>query len=50
MQKIMLLTTAEKSLYEVGESWDKVKRRFGQAMSIPHPGVMHRRSLFEIHG
>ena len=48
--KIMLLTTGGQSLYEVGESWDKAKRRFRHAMSIPHQGVMHRRSFFETHG
>jgi glycosyltransferase involved in cell wall biosynthesis len=48
--KIMLLTIAGKNLYEVGEPWDKVKKRFEQAMSISHPGVLHRRSLFEEHG
>lgn len=33
-----------------GKPWDTVKRRFTQDMCIPHPGLMHRRSLFEVHG
>ena len=48
--QIMLLTPNGENLYAVGEPWDKVKKRFGHVMSIPHQGVMHRRSLFERHG
>ncbi|MEY3882719.1 MAG: hypothetical protein RIQ94_3515, partial [Pseudomonadota bacterium] len=38
------------NLYAIGEPWGKVKERFKQIMSIPHPGLMHRRSLFEQNG
>lgn len=31
-----------------GEPWNR--RRFMQGMMIPHQGVMHHRSLFEVHG
>jgi len=48
--QIMLLNSSGKELYAVGEPWAKVKNRFKQAMSLPHQGVMHRRSLFEKHG
>jgi hypothetical protein len=48
--QIMLLTEDGQSLYPVGKPWLEVKERFRQVMSIPHPGAMHRRSLFEVHG
>jgi len=48
--QIMLLNNDGKDLYPIGEPWKEVKERFKQVMSIPHPGVMHRRSLFEQHG
>ena len=48
--QIMLVNAAGEDLYLVGEAWEKTKERFKQTMSIPHQGVMHRRSLFELHG
>jgi glycosyltransferase involved in cell wall biosynthesis len=48
--QIMLLSSNEEILYPIGEPWHGVKERFKQVMSIPHPGLMHRRSLFEQHG
>jgi len=48
--QIMLLNNDGQSLYQVGEPWEKVKVNFKQVMSIPHPGLMHRRSLFEERG
>lgn len=48
--QIMLLTADGQSLYAVGEPWGKIKERFKHKMSIPHQGVMHRHSLFELRG
>lgn len=48
--QIMLLSEKGQELYLSGEPWQKVKQRFKQLMSIPHPGTMHRRDLFEQHG
>lgn len=48
--QIMLLSENGQELYLSGEPWQKVKQRFKQLMSIPHPGTMHRRDLFEQHG
>lgn len=48
--KVMLLNNDGEKLYPVGVPWNKVKRRFKQVMCVPHPGLMHRRSLFERHG
>ena len=48
--QVILLNQDGESLYAVGEPWKKVKDRFKQVMCIPHPGAMHRRSLFVAHG
>ena len=48
--QIMLLSEDGESLYPVGESWQKIKTHFRQITCIPHPGAMHRRSLFEQNG
>ena len=44
--QVMLITKDDKPLYKVGKSWDQMKRLFTKSMSIPHPGLMHRNSLF----
>ena len=44
--QVMLLNQAGKPLYPIGESWLSIKDRFKQVMCIPHPGLMHRASLF----
>lgn len=48
--RIMMLDAAGSPLYELGKPWQDIKNRFKNAMCIPHPGVMHRRSLFDEHG
>ncbi|GAB1234019.1 glycosyltransferase family 2 protein [Ferrigenium sp. UT5] len=48
--RIMLLNNEGVTLYPVGAPWEKIKGRFRQIMCIPHPGAMHRRSIFERHG
>ena len=48
--QIMIVDTDGASLYPLGEPWMKIKERFMQIMCIPHPGMMHRRNLFEQHG
>ena len=48
--KIMLLSKNDKPLYSIGKPWDQVKHQFTQYMSIPHPGAMHRKSLFDKNG
>lgn len=48
--QVKLLTANGVYLYTVGEAWGSVKKSFKYKMSIPHQGVMHRRSLFETHG
>lgn len=48
--QIMLLNSEGAELYPIGQPWEVVKERIKQVMCIPHPAVMHRRSLFEQHG
>jgi len=48
--QIMVANANGEGLYLIGEPWQQVKERFKQVMCIPHPGTMHRRSLFEQHG
>ena len=48
--QIMLLNNNGENLSPIGESWQKIKKHFRQVMCIPHPGTMHRRSLFEQNG
>ena len=48
--QIMLLSNDGEKLYAIGEPWGAVKNRFKQLMSIPHPGAMHRASLFRKYG
>jgi glycosyltransferase involved in cell wall biosynthesis len=35
---------------ELGEPWPQAKKRFLSHVCLPHPGLMHHRSLFEAHG
>ncbi|MBW1911745.1 MAG: glycosyltransferase [Deltaproteobacteria bacterium] len=33
-----------------GEPWNRIQKRFKEVMCIPHQGVFHHRTLFELHG
>jgi len=46
----MLINGKGKSLYPMGASWQALKGKFRASMCLPHPGMMHHRSLFEQHG
>jgi glycosyltransferase involved in cell wall biosynthesis len=48
--EVMLLTEDDQTLYKIGKPWHHVKHLFPKSMSIPHPGLMHRNSLFIKHG
>ncbi|HOQ42090.1 MAG TPA: glycosyltransferase family 2 protein [Smithellaceae bacterium] len=48
--QIMLLDANGESLFAIGEPWEKIRDRFKQGLCLPHPGLMHRRSLFERNG
>jgi glycosyltransferase involved in cell wall biosynthesis len=34
----------------LSEPWERARRRIGQTLTIPHPGLMHHRSIFETRG
>ncbi len=46
----MLVNANGERLYQMGESWDVAKTQFLAGMCLPHPGMMHHRSLFEEYG
>jgi glycosyltransferase involved in cell wall biosynthesis len=48
--QVTRLGTDGKELYSEGQPWREAKKLFQQYMSLPHPAVMHRRSLFDRHG
>jgi hypothetical protein len=48
--QIMMLSAEGQPLHAVGAPWQEARESFMQYMSIPHPAVMHRSSLFERHG
>lgn len=35
---------------ELGEPWERARDRFRSYACLPHPGLMHHRSLFKAHG
>lgn len=37
-------------LYVVGEPWVSAKRKLKDMMSLPHPGMLHHKTLFEHYG
>lgn len=37
-------------LAEAGEPWERARKSFRSHCCLPHPGLMHHRSLFELHG
>ena len=48
--KVMLLNAAGEPLYALGDPWPRAKAAFRAYMSLPHQGVLHRRSLFAERG
>lgn len=48
--RIHIVSPEGSFLSEIGIPWDRAKRWFPYFMNIPHPGLMHHRSLFETHG
>jgi glycosyltransferase involved in cell wall biosynthesis len=48
--RVALVDKYGKTLMTIGEPWEKLKKKFKQIMCLPHPGLMHHRSIFERHG
>ena len=48
--KIILLDRSGSPMFELGEPWERLEAQFKKKMCLPHPAVLHRRSLFEALG
>jgi glycosyltransferase involved in cell wall biosynthesis len=48
--KIVLLGRENNAMYELGQPWEQIQVRFKSIMCLPHPGLMHRRTVFEKYG
>lgn len=47
---MIAVSAAGEVLLVSGEPWPSLKSSFADLPLLPHPGMMHRRSLFEAHG
>jgi glycosyltransferase involved in cell wall biosynthesis len=47
---VAVINDAGQILYRLGSPWPASAPRFRDHMSIPHPGLLHHRSLFAEHG
>ncbi len=45
--QVAIISTAGKFIRYEGRPWEEVRGEFQSVMSIPHPGLMHHRRLFE---
>lgn len=48
--QVLLIDMLGNAIFTVGESWQKSGKLFNKLMSIPHPGTMHHKSLFDEYG
>lgn len=48
--KVALLNSFDEHICSIGAPWRVAGPKFHYTMSVPHPGTMHRRSLFQEHG
>lgn len=48
--RVRQLDSDGRLIQQLGEPWQSFKSRFRSYACLPHPGLMHHRSLFEIHG
>lgn len=48
--RVAYVNAAEEVLHMIGEPWESARLRFRDRMTLPHQGVFHHRSLFEVHG
>jgi len=48
--KVALVNEDNDALYVIGTPWPSVKDKFQQLMCLPHPGLMHHRTLFDDYG
>jgi glycosyltransferase involved in cell wall biosynthesis len=48
--RVAIVNREGEVLFYEGAPWAKVRQRFQSIMCIPHPGLMHHRSIFKEHG
>jgi glycosyltransferase involved in cell wall biosynthesis len=48
--RIMLIGIDGETLFSIGDTWEKARRSYPYTMPIPHPGALHRASLFKEYG
>ena len=48
--QVRQIDEAGRLIEQLGEPWQRFKGRFRSRDALPHPGLMHHRSLFESHG
>jgi glycosyltransferase involved in cell wall biosynthesis len=47
---ILLVNQKNQELYKLGDPWSTARKNFRDIMTLPHPGLMHHRTLFEEFG
>jgi hypothetical protein len=48
--QVAIINNQQELIYSVGEPWAITKPKLAFTMAVPHPGLMHRLSLFEQYG
>lgn len=48
--KVNVVSEKGDILYTIGKPWKIIRKKFYQINCLPHPGLMHHRSIFEEHG
>lgn len=48
--KVAVVNSHGETLFLVGSPWSKIRKKFLQVMCLPHQGVFHHHSIFQIHG
>jgi len=48
--KVVLVDSAGEVIRVIGNPWQEAKKKFFRHMSIPHPGLMHNKIIFDTYG
>lgn len=48
--KVAIVNAQDELIYTVGEDWEFSKKKLGDVMSIPHPGMLHHSAWFKEYG
>jgi len=48
--QVKLVDNQGQTIMTIGEPWTKIKNKFKKIMCLPHPGLMHHKSIFDKHG